>query len=146
MVNLQADASLSVAAAGLTSGLPYVLPWFLDTTSQNLNVAELNVIGTAMRADVILETTATLTAEAIRNANVDSTLAVTTTLPTSDVTLTMRADAALPVVVAGIDTLTVAYDATGAGAEVQRDGRRRAVGRIIKRAGRRTALHKRLGI
>ena len=117
MVNLQADASLSVAAAGLTSGLPYVLPWFLDTTSQNLNVAELNVIGTAMRADVILETTATLTAEAIRNANVDSTLAVTTTLPTSDVTLTMRADAALPVVVAGIDTLTVAYDATGAGAD-----------------------------
>ena len=136
MVNLQADASLSVAAAGLTSGLPYVLPWFLDTSTQNLNVAELNVIGTALRADVLLETTATLTAEAIRNAMVDSTMVVTATVPTSDLGRTAQVDATLAIsaslqaselrlvnvdaalaVTAGyLGADTVAYDSTGAGA------------------------------
>lgn len=117
MVNLQADASLSVAAAGLTSGLPYVLPWFLDTSTQNLNVAELNVIGTAMRADVQLDTTATLTAEAIRNAMVDSTMVVTATVPTSDLGRTAQVDATLAVSASSLESAPVAYDATGTGAD-----------------------------
>ena len=116
MVNLQADASLSVAAAGLTSGLPYVLPWFLDTTTQNLNNAEKNVIGTALRADVALASTATLTADAIRNANVDSTLAVTATIPTISAGRVANVDAQLGVIASSFDSAPVAYDATGVGA------------------------------
>ena len=118
MVNLQADASLSVAAAGLTSGLPYVLPWFLDTNSQNLNTADLNVIGTALRAEVQLDiTVATLTAEAIRNAMVDSTLALTATIPATDVGRTAQVDATLAVTASSFESTPVAYDATGTGAD-----------------------------
>lgn len=136
MANLQADASLSVAATGLSPGLPYTLSFQIDSAAQDLNSIGKN-IGNVWYSDTSLAASTSLTAEFTRNQFSDSSLSATVGL-TAAVTLNKFLDAslvttaspvdavnfspALPdanqaITVPGMEQSTVTFDAVGTGAD-----------------------------